>query len=143
MGRQYFASAALQADGAGKAKPATLAEIRDVIDWSKIPKPPGSQPSRNGFSLCSYKAPGTFLEAATFFRNSLPALGWKEDVKPIPGMDQKASLYVTFDKGDMRLSVTGYRSDPQAPMTITLMNNGNVDVRNIPKPADAKILGNG
>ena len=73
----------------------------------------------------------------------MPALGWKEDDTPIPGVDQKENLYLTFDKGDMRLSINGYRTEPEAPMTITLTNNGNVDIRSVPKPADAKFLSNG
>ena len=128
--------------GAASAKPATLSEIRDALDWSKMPKPPGAQSARAGLSICSYKAPGTFLEAATFFRNNLPALGWKEDATPIPGVDQKAYLYLAFDKGDMRLSINGFRANPEKPMTITLSNNGNVDIRDIPKPADANFRSN-
>ena len=143
LGLPLFASVAIHADDAAKAKPATLAQIRDVIDWSKIPQPPGSQAARAGLSICSYKAPGTFLEAATFFRTNLPTLGWKEDATPIPGVDQQAYLYLTFDKGDMRLSINGFRADPKAPMTVTLSNNGNVDIRDIPKPADANFRSNG
>ena len=137
------ASAIAKNEGESNSPPAMLAEIRDAIDWSKMPKPPGAQSSRSGLSTCTYQAPGTFLEVATFFRNNMPALGWKEDATPIPGVDQKESLYLTFDKGGMRLSINGYRSEPNVPMTITVSNNGNVDIRTIPKPADAKFQSNG
>ncbi len=143
IGLLIFSSAALHAPGDDKVKPATLAEIRDAIDWSKIPKPSGAESGRPGLSICTYKAPGTFLKAAEFFRSAMPAVGWKEDATPIPGVDQKDYLYLTFDKGDMRLSINGYRSDPKAPMTITLTNNGNVDIRAFPKPADANFRSNG
>ncbi len=143
IGSLLFASAIAHAQGGAHGKPATLAEIRDAIDWSLIPKPPGAQSGRTGLAICSYKAPGTFLEAATFFLASMPALGWKEDVTPIPGVDQKDYLYLTFDKGDMRLSINGYRTDPKGPMSIILTNNGNVDIREIPKPADASFKSNG
>jgi len=79
-------------EGDNNSKPATLAEIRDAIAWSQIPKPDGALPGRNGLSSCSYKAPGTSLEAAAFFRKNLPPLGWKEDTAPIPGVDQKDYL---------------------------------------------------
>ena len=139
----FFASVAIQAGQVRNIKPATLAEIRDALDWSKMPKPPGAEPGRTGLATCSYKAPGTFLEAATFFRANLPALGWKEDATPIPGVDQKDYLYLAFDKLDMRLSINGYRTDPKRPMSIILTNNGNVDIRDIPKPADAHFKSNG
>jgi hypothetical protein len=129
-------------EGDNNSKPATLAEIRDAIDWSKIPKPDGALPGRNGLSSCSYKAPGTFQGAAAFFRKNLPPLGWKEDTTPIPGVDQKDYLSVSFAKGEMHLSVSGYRPEPNAPMVITLSNNGNVDMRKFPKPADAKFRSN-
>jgi hypothetical protein len=138
-----FSSSSCQAqEGDNISRPATLAEIRDAIDWSKIPKPDGALPGRNGLSTCSYKAPGTFLEVAAFFRKQLPVLGWKEDTTPIPGVDQKEYLYLSFDKGGMRLSVNGYRSEPSAPMVITLSNGGNVDLRTFRKPADAKFRSN-
>ncbi|MFO0936836.1 MAG: hypothetical protein U0798_10020 [Gemmataceae bacterium] len=136
-----FAPLAISQDNP-QSKPATVVQLRDAVDWTKMPMPPGAQTGRTGFSLCSYQAPGTFLDAAAFFREKWPALGWKEDATPIPGVDQKDYLYLSFDKGDMRISVNGYRIDPKGPMTITLSLNGNVDLRSIPKPADAKFLSN-
>jgi hypothetical protein len=152
MSRRYFLIAMgfaalfpitgnLQAQDA--ATPATLAEIRDAIDWSKMPKPPGAQAGRTGLATSSYKAIGTFSDAATFFRKSLPELGWKEDTTAIPGVDQKDYLYLTFDKGDMRLSINGYRAEPGGPMSIIVTNNGNADIRTFPKPADAQFRSNG
>jgi hypothetical protein len=42
----------------------------------------------------------------------------------------------------MSLSINGYRTDPNALMTIFVTNGGNVDLRRIPKPADAKFRSN-
>jgi hypothetical protein len=120
--------------------PATLARVRDAVDWTKLPRPDGARPGRNGFSLCTFRAPGTFAEVAEFFRTSLRDLGWREE--SVPGVDQKSYLYLSFQKGEMSLSINGYRTDPKALMAIFLTNGGNVDVRQIPKPADAKFRSN-
>jgi len=119
-------------------KPATIAEIKNAIDWAKVPKLPGATKISTELSYSSYDAPGTFLEAAEFYRKNLPGLGWVEDTTPIPGVDQKSYLYVDFDKGGMRLSISGYRAKPDGPMTITLTNSGNVDLRTYPRPAGVK-----
>lgn len=119
-------------------KPATVKEIKETIDWTKAPKLPEARKVNITLSMLTYDAPGTFLQAAEFYRKALPTLGWKEDTTPIPGVDQKDYLSLSFDKGPMRLSVSGYRPDPKAPMTITLFNTGNVDVRTLPRTVDAK-----
>jgi hypothetical protein len=124
------------------SKPATLPEIRDAVDWAKIPRPNGWLPGRDGLSLCTFDAPGTFQEAATFFRKSLSDAGWREDALPA-GVDQKQYLYLTFQKGNTYLVINGYRPSPEAFMTIALTNAGNVDLREYPKPGDAKFLSNG
>ncbi len=129
--------------GDANARPVTLAEVRDTIDWAKAPKPEGALPGHAGLSLCSFEAPGTFADAAAFFRKSLPALGWREDTGLASGGDQMAYLNLSFEKKGVCLSVSGYRADPKKPMTITIMNCGNVDLRQLPKPADARFRANG
>jgi hypothetical protein len=119
--------------------PATLQEIKASIDWTKVPLLPGAENVRHRFSTSTLKAPGTFLDAAGFYRKALPTIGWIEDETPIPGVDQKDYLALFFDKGDMRLQVSGYRTEPTGPMTITLSLSGNVDAKTFPKPADAKV----
>lgn len=120
-------------------KPATIAEIKNAIEWTKVPKMPGATKISTQLSFSSYDAPGTFLEAAEFYRKNLPALGWVEDTTPIPGIDQKSYLYAVFDKGGIRLNISGYRAKPDGPMTITLTNSGNVDLRTYPRPAGVKV----
>jgi hypothetical protein len=119
-------------------KPATLAEIIQSIDWDKLPRPEGADRVHGSVSLLSYTVPLTFAQAGEFYRKSLPPLGWAEDKEVLQGVDANQSLYAAFDKGDVRLVVTGYKTDPNAPLTVTLMNAGNVDARKLPQSADAK-----
>lgn len=118
--------------------PNTLAEIRAAVNWAKIPQPPGAAKVRHRLSTSHCTAPGTYAEVAEFYRKALPPLGWVEDKTPVPGLDPNSYLSVSFDKGAMQLSVSGYRSDPKDPVSVTLSLSGNVDLRQFPKPADAK-----
>lgn len=120
------------------AKPSTFEQIKAAIDWEKLPLLEGAAKVRPFFNHTSYEAPGTFKQAAEFYRRELRKLGWKEDTS-IESGDQTAYLSVQFEKEGQRLGLSGYRSKPEDPMTITLMLNGNVDVSTFPKVDDAQI----
>ncbi len=120
------------------AKPATFEQIKEAMDWEKLPLLEGAKKNRPFFNHTSYEAPGTFKQAAEFYRKELPKLGWKEDTS-IDGGDQTAYLSVSFEKDGQRLGLSGYRSKPEDPMAITLMLGGNVDVSKFPKLDDATI----
>lgn len=120
--------------------PATIADIQQCVSWGKIPQIEGAHNIRYDFSTMRLKAPGTFSDAAAFYRKSLSTVGWAEDATPVPGVDQKDYLYLGFEKNGMRMGINGYRSDPKGPMTITFSINGNVNAKLLPKMADAKIV---
>lgn len=120
------------------AKPATFEQIKEAMDWEKLPLLEGAKKNRPFFNHTSYEAPGTFKQAAEFYRKELPKLGWTEDTSIVSG-DQTAYLSVSFEKDGQRLGLSGYRSKPEDPMTITLMLGGNVDVSKFPKLDDATI----
>lgn len=119
-------------------KPATVQQIKDAVDWAKVPRLDGAIKVQTFFNHITYQGPGTFQQAADFYLQKLPALGWQND-KSLSGSDQKDYLSLVFEKAGMRLSVSGYRSQPGDPMTITLMNFGNVDVSLFPKADDAQM----
>lgn len=120
-------------------QPATVMEIKQAVDWDKLPKLQGATKVNQALDRLSYDAPGTFLQAAEFYRQQLPALGWIEDKTPIAGVDQQTYLYVAFDKGAMRMNISGYRAEPKGPMSISVVLAGNVDLRTLPRIADAQV----
>lgn len=123
------------------AKPATVKQINEVIDLDKLPRLEGATKFQKHFNHITYKAPGTFKQAADFYIEQLAKLGWPQE-KTIPAGDQKDYLSVMFEKDGMLLSLSGYRSEAKDPMTVTLMVYGNVDVRQFPKLDDAEVKSN-
>lgn len=123
------------------AKPATVKQVNDALDFNQVPKLEGATKVQVRFNHMTYQAPGTFKQAADFYLEHLAKLGWQQE-KTIPTGDQKDYLSVMFEKAGMLLSLSGYRSDAKDPMTVTLMVYGNVDVSRFPKLSDAEIKTN-
>lgn len=120
--------------------PATARQIKEAFDFSKTPLLDGASKKQSLFNHITYHAPGTFAQAADFYKDKLTALGWMNNTA-LAG-DQKEYLSLTFEKNGMMLGLSGYRSNPTDPMTITLMNMGNVDVSKFPKTSDAEVKTN-
>ncbi|MFO0815228.1 MAG: hypothetical protein U0796_18595 [Gemmatales bacterium] len=121
-------------------KPATVQQIKAAIDWAKVPKLEGATKVQTYFNHMMYKAPGTYQQAADFYRKMMPTLGWNEDASLKANKDQSTYLYVPFEKDGQLLTLTGYRGKPEEPMSLTLMIFGNVNVGAFPKMADAKLV---
>lgn len=119
------------------AKPATVQQVKEAVDWETMPLLPDASKIQKRFNHMSFQAPGTYEQAAEFYRQQLTKLGWKEDTSV--ASDQKNYLSVVLEKNGFRLSVSGYRTKPEEPMAITLMNFGNVDVSQFPKADDADV----
>lgn len=130
-------ASAVSAFSQDSVKPATAEQIRDSVDWNTIPQLPGASKIQKRFNHMSYEAAGSFEQAAAFYRQELSKLGWVEDTSV--ASDQKNYLSVIMEKNGFRLSVSGYRTKPEDPMMITLMNFGNVDVSRFPKASDAEV----
>lgn len=125
---------------AQEAKPATAKQLKDAVDWSKMPKLASAKKVQTFFAQQTYEATGTFQEAADFYRKELPNLGWKEDKSVDPTADQKTYLSLFFLKDGMGLQVSGYRSMPSdARMPVTLTLQGNVQCDKFPRASDAQI----
>jgi hypothetical protein len=120
-------------------KPATLAQIQQSIDWTKLPKPGDASRFTNGLSICSYATKLSFAQAAEFFGKALPPQGWVQDKTPLPGADQSRYLSVAFDKEGIHLAISGYKEEMLGLTRVTLQNTGNLDARKLPKMADAQL----
>jgi hypothetical protein len=118
-------------------KPATLAEVRQAIDWFKFPKPEGAVWEETDLLTTRYWVPGTVAQAASFYRKTMAAQGWSENklASPNPEPDKYQSLEFTKAGFLVNLSLNGKKTS----VNVNLRNCGNVDARRLPKPADAKV----
>jgi len=132
-------SVALHAQEA--AKPVTVKQVNEAVDFDKLPKLEGATKFQKHFNHITYKAPGTYKQAADFYLEHLTKLGWQQE-KTIPTGDQKDYLSLLLEKDGMLLNLSGYRSEAKDPMTVTLMVYGNVDVSKFPKLSDAEVKTN-
>jgi hypothetical protein len=119
------------------AKPATLAEIRQAIDWFKFPKPDGAMWEMTDLQGTHYWVPGTIAQAAEFYRKTMTAQGWSEVKKanPDPEPDKYQSCEFTKAGFLVGLGISGNKTHAE----VRLYHLGNVDARRLPTPADAKV----
>ena len=66
-------------------KPATLAEVREAIDWFNFLKPDGAVWEETDLLTTRYWVPGTVAQAADFHRNAMAAQGWERKQEGQPG----------------------------------------------------------
>src|SRR5262245_42448797 len=121
------------------ARPATLEELRQTLDWFRIPKLPGANRGRQQISTLSYQAPGTLAETAKLYRQAITAQGWTEAKQAVPGVDPNQYLTLDFEKGPFRLGVYAGKLEPSGQLDVRIYHNGNVDPRRFPKLPDSKV----
>ena len=117
-------------------RPATREEALAAIDLRKMPVQPGAKDqSASAFTL-RYSAPARMADAASFHRAKLRDLGWSEDKDPY---SSEYSIGERFEKDGFHvwLHVVDL-GPPKGWIAVTLMNCGNIDPRNLPRPFDAK-----
>lgn len=128
------------ADDKKAAKPATVEDAVKALDLAKFPLMKGASEPNRSVAQLSYNAPSDCKSAFEFQQKALIAQKWTE----VPGStvtDQYASGVFTRDGFVASLSTTPL-PDPKQPglVNITLMLHGNVDLKKLPVPADAKAI---
>ncbi len=122
-------------------KPATVAEAVKVLDFATFPLLVGAkEPGTRNAARLSYNAPSDCKTAFEFQRKALLGLKWTE----VPGSnvtDDYASGVFTRD-GFVASVSTMPLSDPKQPdfVNVSIMQHGNVDLKQLPLPTDCKSL---
>ncbi len=131
---------ATAADAPG-GKPATVADATRTIDLSKFPLMPKAEvQGRRRIAGLSYNVESTVAKAFEFQKQKLVAAKWKE----LPGTyvgEQAASA--AFARDGFTLSVSAIPPGKPDLVMVSLTNHGNVDVKKLPLPKDAKSLYSG
>jgi hypothetical protein len=118
-------------------KPATLAEVREAVDWLKFPKPDGAVWEETDVLTTRYWVPGTVAQAADFYRKAMATQGWSENKKANPESAPEKYQSAEFTKAGFLVSLS--LNGKNTSVTVALKNCGNVEARRLPKPADAKV----
>lgn len=121
--------------------PATVAEAAKVLDLRKFPLPDSAEPTRDvSLARLSYQARGTVAEALDHIRKVLVSQEW-EALPHAYSSDEAGSA--SYRRGDYKLSVSVFRADDpeKGPLaSVMLIQHGNIRLRQLPIPDDAKLL---
>jgi hypothetical protein len=120
---------------ASAPKPATLAEVRQAIDWLAFPKPPGAQWEETDLLKTDHWALGTLDQAVDFYRKALTAAGWSEEKMAHPDTQPDKYRSLEFTKNGFLVAL--FLEGKAQSVKVHLDNRGNVDARRLPKPPGA------
>lgn len=127
------------------AKPASYEEFIAAFDLAKFPKMPGASKETSGDAYMNYSVAAKIPDAMAFSRKALVELGWSEVAEKIAGLDPEKYDLAYFEKAGFSVSVyvakgmiDGKPADGK--VDVYVQSQGNVDPRELPKPADAKIV---
>lgn len=114
--------------------PTKYAEGKETIDLNRFPRLPGASGSVGTSAWVAYEAPGDLRPAADFYRQTLTRAGWVEEDT---SNTYEAGVHLLFAKNENLLACTMNRFDPQKKINVKIEHFGNVDVRRLPRLADA------
>jgi hypothetical protein len=119
--------------------PATLAEGHKVIDLNRFPRLEGAGAGQGSSAQLFYDAPGDVAGALAFYRKHCAAQGWQEDD---PETEIDAFPRRAFVKSGFVLDCAFGKSNKAGRVNLRIENKGNVDLRQLPRLADATDMNN-
>src|SRR5262249_23766324 len=119
-------------------EPATLEEALKVADLRLMPKPENATVKIATPTQLFYSVPGKLADTAAFCKNKLTEMDWIEDDTKIDGLDTNQHVFAGFQKAGFHISLSVSKSMKEGLLNVSLTNQGNVDPRRLPRPADAK-----
>ncbi|MCA9040330.1 MAG: hypothetical protein KDA65_08295 [Planctomycetaceae bacterium] len=128
----------LQAEVPATPQPVALQEVAALIDFSTFPLF-GSEPQAQRQKLASqfYQTKGTVSEIAKEIDTALTKRGFQQ----LPGATVTPEYAaMMYQKSEYHLSLSLFPTGMPGMVSVTLNNLGNVDVGQLPVPADAKPL---
>jgi hypothetical protein len=115
---------------------AKFSEGMKMIDLRRFARLAGADEPRGSSANLYYEAPGDVVKAVVFYRDKLKAEGWAEE--PANTVDEITDLAsIRFDKRGFHLELLISKGDKPDRVRIQLENQGNIDVRQFPRLADA------
>jgi hypothetical protein len=119
-------------------KPATLAEVRQAVDWLTFPKPENSLWEETNLTDSSYWMKGTLDQAVDSYRKIFTAQGWAEEKASRPDPQPNKYRSLAFTKAGFLVTIN--LEGKTESVKVYLNHTGNVDARRFPLPTDAKMI---
>jgi hypothetical protein len=115
---------------------ATLSEGMKVIDLNRFPRLANADAGQGSSANLYYEAPGDTVGALRFYREKLKLEGWTEEARQT--VDEIVDFVTTgFDKDGFHLNLEINNGDKPNRVRIHLEHKGNIDIRQLPRLADA------
>ena len=121
--------------------PTTLAQAAKAIDFKTLPRLDEAEVAAEEVGELRYAAPAAVAEALDFYKAELSKLDWQQVADSEYSNEEYAQAAFTKNDYYLSLSVTKSYSGQEGFIEVALLNHGNVDVRALPKYADAESLG--
>ena len=137
--RQPPTAKAAELDDTPLVKPATVEEARRVLDLTAFPLPEGADTGgQRAIAHVRYQLSGTDVKSAfDFVRKEFTERGWKEAGESHSSAD---SASATFSGQGFHASVfAGKDSSKPGSLYVTITNEGNLNLKKLPVPPDAKV----
>jgi len=117
-------------------RPASASDTLAAIDLRKLPRMEGAMGIQVDSARVEYAVAGTIADVLRFYRREFPKKGWAEKLPTPPHSDNQAR--VRFAKGQFIVELS-VRSKDGKETTVLVLNRGDVDLRKLLHPRDAKI----
>ena len=152
-------SLTVQAQGTGKAAPAKAADKQPTPAKKSGPAAPASV--REATAVVDLRTLATLKEAtfnsfaptrldgaassdvkaaAEFYLAQLTKLGWKPSAEPNSQMITEGYAQAALEKNGYALALTVLPESKPGQVTVSVLNLGNIDSRDLPRVADAKLF---
>jgi hypothetical protein len=121
-------------------KPVTYsaAELARVIDFSKLPKMPGTKTGRGGTAHLSAQVPAKVPEVAAFYFDAFAKLGWKSNAAPDEQTPRGDYASGTLLKDGYAVSLAIFKAGEPDTSSLDFIAHGNLDTSKLPRIAGAK-----
>lgn len=116
----------------GDGPPAHVFEAAKVVDLRTLPWPEGTDGVNDCATHLMYDGPGDLKKVGEFYRKHFTSNGWKD----VSSDQSSASHSYTFVKDEFCLWVSVSKSGQDEGVSIQMVNHGNYDLRNLPKPKE-------
>ena len=132
-----------QAPAVKKSGPATPASVREaiaVVDLRSLATLKDAEFNTQAATRLDGRATGAVKAAAEFYLAQLTKLGWKASTEPNSQMITEDYAQAAVEKSGFVLALSIMPGQMPGLVNVSIMNLGNVDARELPRLADAKLI---